>query len=173
MTVSSKQIPSNSVQSELDLGRAWYSAFILTLCFTFAYIDRYVLSLLVNPVKESLLLSDTQIGLIQGVAFSIFYVAATMPLARLSDTGNRPVIIGWCVAVWSLMTMLCGMASSFWQLMLARIGVGIGEAGLPPGSMTMMADSFDNKRLAKATSLFMLGPFIGGGLAFMGGWGAL
>lgn len=161
--------PSSLGQKEAGYARAWYTAALLTVCFTLAYIDRYVLSLLVNPVKESLSLSDTQIGLIQGVAFSVFYVAATLPLARLSDAGNRPLIISWCVAAWSFMTMICGMASSFWQLMLARIGVGVGEAGLPPGAMTMMADSFDSKRLAKATSLFMLGPFIGGGLAFLGG----
>lgn len=151
---------------------AWYMIVLLTLCFTLAYVDRHVLSLLVNPIKASLALSDTEIGLLQGVAFSIFFVAATLPLARLSDSRSRPLIIGWCVAAWSLMTMLCGTATSFWHLMLARIGVAVGEAGLPPASLTLMADSLDKKRLAIATSVFMLGPFLGGGLAFVAG-GAL
>lgn len=152
--------------------RAWYSTAILMICFTLAYVDRYVLSLLVNPVKESLQLSDTEIGIIQGVAFSLFFVIASLPLAKLSDRGDRPLIISWCIALWSLMTMLCGAATSFFQMMLTRIGVAVGEAGLPPGAMTMIADSFDQRRLARATSLFMLGPFLGGGLAFVGG-GAL
>jgi len=152
--------------------RAWYMIFVLTLCFTLAYVDRHVLSLLVNPIKVSLALSDTEIGLLQGVAFSIFFVAATLPLARLSDSRSRPLLIGWCVAAWSLMTMLCGAAGSFWHMMLARIGVAVGEAGLPPASLTLMADTFDKKRLAIATSVFMLGPFLGGGLAFIAG-GAL
>jgi MFS family permease len=150
----------------------WYMVFILTLSFTLAYVDRHVLSLLVNPIKISLGLSDTDIGMLQGVAFSIFFVAATLPLARLSDSRSRPAIIGWCVAAWSLMTMLCGATTSFWQMMSARIGVAIGEAGLPPASLTLMADTLDKKHLAIATSVFMLGPFLGGGLAFMAG-GAL
>ena len=152
--------------------KSWYMIFILTVCFTLAYVDRHVLSLLVNPIKGSLGLTDTEIGLLQGVAFSIFFVAATLPLARLSDSRSRPLIIGWCVAAWSLATMLCGAATTFWQMMLARIGVAVGEAGLPPASLTLMADSFDKKRLAIATSIFMLGPFLGGGLAFVAG-GAL
>lgn len=152
--------------------RTWYMIVVLTLSFTLAYVDRHVLSLLVNPIKESLGLTDTEIGLLQGVAFSIFFVAATLPLARLSDSRSRPLIIGWCVAGWSLMTMLCGAATGFWQMMLARIGVAVGEAGLPPASLTLMADSLDRRRLAIATSVFMLGPFLGGGLAFLAG-GAL
>lgn len=150
----------------------WYTAGLLTLSFTFSYADRHILSLLVNPVQTSLGLSDTKMGLIQGAAFSIFYVLAALPLARLSDTGNRPRILGWCVSVWSAMTMACGLAGSFFQLMIARIGVAIGEAGLPPGALTLMADTFDRSRLAKATSIFMLAPFLGGGLALSGG-GAL
>lgn len=150
----------------------WYTAGVLTLAFTLSYADRHLLSLLVNPVQSSLGLSDTQMGVVQGAAFSIFYVLAALPLARLSDTGNRPLILGCCISAWSAMTMLCGLAGSFAQLMIARIGVAIGEAGLPPGALTLMADTFDRRRLAKATSLFMLAPFLGGGLALVGG-GAL
>jgi MFS family permease len=149
-----------------------YTVALLTLAFTVSYADRHVLSLLVNPVQVSLQLSDTQMGLIQGAAFSIFYVLAALPLARLSDNYNRPRILGWCISLWSGMTMICGLTTSFWQLMVARIGVASGEAGLPPAALTLMADSFDRRRLARATSFFMLAPFLGGGLALIGG-GAL
>ena len=151
---------------------AWPIAMLLTVCFTMSYVDRQIISLLVGPIKESLGLTDTQMGLMQGVSFSLFYVAATLPLARLADRGSRPRIMGACIAVWSLATMLCGLASNFWQMLLARIGVAAGEAGLPPSALTTMADMFDPKRLARATSIFMLAPFVGGGIALLGG-GAL
>lgn len=150
----------------------WYAVGLLAACFTFSYIDRQILSLLVTPVKASLGLSDTQIGLLQGVSFSIFYVAAALPLARLADRRNRSHIMAGCVGVWSVMTMLCGMAGSFWHLMAARIGVAVGEAGLPPSALTLMADLFDRANLARATAIFMLAPFVGGGIALVGG-GAL
>ncbi|MBP7337121.1 MFS transporter, partial [Niveispirillum sp.] len=137
-----------------------------------SYIDRQVISLLVEPIKASLRLSDTQLGLMQGVSFSLFYVAATLPLAWLADRGNRPALMAGCVAGWSVMTMLCGAAGNFWQLLLARVGVAVGEAGLPGAALTVMADRFEPKRLARATSVFMLAPFMGGGLALLGG-GAL
>ncbi len=148
---------------------AWYATALLTLCFTLSYIDRQILSLLVTPIKASLKLSDSEIGVLQGVSFSIFYVAATLPLARLADRSHRPLIMTWCIAAWSLMTMLCGTAASFWQLMLARIGVAVGEAGLPPSALTLMADVHTPKGLARATSIFLLAPFVGGGIALMGG----
>lgn len=150
----------------------WLIAGLLTLSFTLSYIDRQVISLLVQPIKASLGLSDTQLGLLQGVSFSLFYVAATLPLAWLADRGNRPVIMAACVAGWSVMTMLCGAAMNFWHLLLVRAGIAIGEAGLPGAALTIMADRFDPHRLASATSVFMLAPFIGGGAALVGG-GAL
>jgi MFS family permease len=152
--------------------KAWLITALMTACFTLSYVDRHVIGLLIDPIKKSLSLSDTQIGLIQGISFSLFYVMATLPLARISDRGNRPRVISTCIAAWSLMTMACGMASSFWQLLLARVGVAVGEAGLPPAALTMMADLHDAKALARSTSLFMLAPFLGGGIALMGG-GAL
>jgi MFS family permease len=145
---------------------------LLTVCFTLSYADRHVLSLLVDPIKASLVLSDTQIGLIQGLSFSIFYVLATLPLARYIDRAHRPRVMSACIAIWCTATMLCGLATNFWQLLLTRIGVASSEAGLPPAALTMMADLNDAKGLARATSIFMLAPFLGGGIALMGG-GAL
>jgi MFS family permease len=157
-------------------------AALLGACWTLSYVDRNVLSLLVDPVKASLGLSDTQLGAVQGLSFSIFYVLAGLPLARLSDRGHRPRIMSACIAIWCSMTMLCGLVANFWQLLAVRIGVAASEAGLPPAALTMMADLEDPKRLARTTSIFMLAPFIGGGLALMAGgtlykvvqgWGAI
>lgn len=146
-----------------------YAVVLLTVCFTLAYVDRQILSLLVGPVKASLRLSDSQIGLVQGAAFSIFYVIASVPVARSVDAGNRPRILALCVAAWSVMTAACGLASSFVFLILARIGVAVGEAGLPPGSLAIFADFFSSKRIAKATTFFMISPYLGGGLALLVG----
>lgn len=145
---------------------------VILLAYIFSYIDRQVLSLLVEPIRGSLGLSDTQFGLMQGLSFSIFFVLATLPLARLADRGNRPRLIACCVGIWSVMTMACGLAGSFWQLLVARIGVAAAEAGLPPAALTLMADRFDRRTLARATSVVLIAPFIGGGIALLGG-GAL
>lgn len=150
----------------------WGLTLLLTLCFALSYVDRQVMSLLVTPIKASLGLSDSEIGLLQGISFSLFYVIAAVPLARLADRGDRSRIVAACVAIWSLMTVACGLAQGFWQLMLARIGLAVSEAGLPPAALTLMADTHDRPGLARATSLFMLSPFVGGGIALIGG-GAL
>jgi MFS family permease len=152
--------------------RSWAIATLLALCYTLSYFDRQTISILVAPIKRSLSLSDTQFGLIQGISFSIFYVAACLPLAWLSDRYRRSRVMSACVAWWSLMTMLCGLASNFWQLLLARIGLAGGESGLTPAALATLSERFDPRRLATATSMFMLAPFIGGGLA-LGGGGAL
>jgi MFS family permease len=149
----------------MAIRRVHFVTGLLTACFTLSYTDRHVLSLLVEPVKHSLGLSDTQVGLAQGLSFSIFYVIASIPLARLADHGNRPRIMSASVALWCVMTALTGAATSFWQLMVARIGLAASEAGLPPAALTMMTDLNDPRHLARANSFFMLSPFIGGGIA--------
>ena len=169
MAVAHAHVSSDTLVRATPYRHAWPVAMLLTTCFTLSYIDRQIISLLVQPIKDTLGLSDTQLGLLQGVSFSLFYVVATLPLARLADRRSRPKIMGWCIAAWSVMTMLCGFASHFWHLMLARIGVAVGEAGMPPAAMTMLADIFDPKSLARATAIFMLAPFIGGGIALFGG----
>ena len=145
---------------------------MLALCYTIAYLDRQVISLLIQPIQESLKISDTVFGLLHGVSFSLFYVAASLPLAWLADRTHAPRVMSACVAFWSAMTMACGFAGTFAQLMAARIGVAIGEAGLTPAALSTLADRFDRNRLATATSFFMLAPFLGGGLA-LGAGGAL
>ncbi|MFO1376556.1 MAG: MFS transporter [Steroidobacteraceae bacterium] len=149
--------------------QAWLAVVLVTVGFTLSYCDRHVLSLLVTPIKADLRISDTRMGLLQGLGFSAFYVIASLPLARIADRGHRPRVIAACMAFWSLMTMACGAAASFVQLLLTRIGIAAGEAGLPPAALTLMADTFDRRRLPRATAVFMLAPFIGGGLALLGG----
>lgn len=147
----------------------WAATGILSACFALSYIDRQVLSLLVPSIKAELDLNDGEIGLLQGISFSLFYVAASLPLAALADRRNRSRIAATCVAVWSVMTMLCGLAASFMQLLLARIGLAVAEAGLPPSALTLMNDLHNRHGLARATALFMLAPFVGGGIALTGG----
>jgi MFS family permease len=150
--------------------RAWAIATLVAFCYTLSYFDRQAISILVAPIKQSLRLSDTQFGLIQGISFSLFYVAACWPIAWCADRYRRSRVMSACVAGWSVMTMLCGLAHSFWQLLLARIGLAMGESGLTPAALATLAERFDSRRLATATSMFMLAPFVGGGLAlFCGG----
>jgi MFS family permease len=152
--------------------RALWIATLLVACYCLSYLDRQLISILVGPIKASLRLSDTKIGLLQGISFSLFYVAASLPLARIADQGNRTRLIAVCIVIWSFMTMFCGVATNFLLLLAARIGMASAEAGLPPAALTMMADMFDAKGLIRATSFFNVAPYIGGGIALLGG-GAL
>lgn len=150
----------------------WLVAILVAVCYALAYLDRQIISLLIRPIESSLHIRDTEFGLLNGVSFSLFYVAASYPLACLADRTRRSWVMSGSVAFWSAMTIACGCVASFPQLMIMRIGVAMGEAGLTPAALATLADRFDRRRLAVATSLFMLAPFAGGGLA-LGIGGAL
>lgn len=137
------------------------------LAYTNSFIDRQILSLLVEPIRNDLGISDTQISLLAGLAFSIFYTLMGVPLARLADQSHRRNIITVGIASWSVMTALCGAAQNFWQLFLARIGVGVGEATLSPAAFSMISDYFPKHRLARAISVYSMGVYFGAGLALM------
>lgn len=145
--------------------RSWLVAGLLAFCYTIGYLDRQVISLLIAPIQTALHIDDTRFGLLQGVSFSLFYVAATLPLAWLADRTRRSRVMSGCVAAWSVMTMACGFAGTFGQMMTARIGVAVGEAGLTPAALATLSDRFNRRQLATATSFYMLAPFIGGGFA--------
>lgn len=150
--------------------RSWLVAILLAVCYTLAYLDRQIISLLIEPIQRDLHINDTQFGLLQGISFSLFYVAASLPLAWLADRTRRSHVMSACVAFWSLMTMACGLAATFWQMMMARIGVAVGESGLTPAALATLSDRFGQRQLATATAFYMLAPFVGGGLALgMGG----
>ena len=146
-----------------------YVLFLLLLAHIVAFLDRQVLALMVDPVKQELALSDTQMGLLLGFAFALFYTAMGIPLGRLADRTNRTRLIAAGIALWSVMTALCGLAKSFSSLLLARIGVGVGEASLGPCAYSLIADLFPREERSRAVSLFALGPFIGAGVAFLVG----
>src|SRR5882762_10876713 len=111
---------------------AWYSVAVLMLMYVFSFIDRTTISLLVEPMKRDLQISDTQIGMLQGLAFALLYTFLGLPIARLSDRYSRRAIIAGGVFIWSITATLCGLARTATQLFIARIGVGVGEAALSP-----------------------------------------
>jgi MFS family permease len=144
---------------------------VLVVVYIFNFIDRQILAILAQSIKEELLLSDTQIGLLSGMAFGIFYATLGIPIARLADRSSRVNVIAVCLTIWSAMTALSGMAMNFWQLLIARIGVGIGEAGGSPPSHSLIADYFAPNKRSSALGVYALGIPIGilfGNLA--GGW---
>lgn len=130
---------------------------LLFLTYTLTTVDRAILNVLLQPIKQELLLSDTQAGFIVGIAFGLFFVVACIPLGVLSDRWNRRNIIGICILAWSGMTAFCGMAQNFWQMTLGRIGVAVGEAGAPPAAVALIADIFPESHRARAIALFYLG----------------
>ena len=147
----------------------WYATILLTLAYTFSFVDRQVLNLLVEPIKQDLSLTDTSISFLQGLAFVIPYVLMSVPVGRLVDKFNRIAVLVGGVLIWSITTFACGMASSYAQLLIARMGVGTGEAAVTPAAWSMLADYFPPDKLARPVSVFLMGPYLGGGLALIGG----
>jgi MFS family permease len=144
---------------------------VLLLAYIFNFIDRQIIGVLAIPIKAELQLSDTQLSLMGGIAFALFYSGIAIPVAWLADRKNRVNIIAFSVALWSAFTALCGLAQNFWQLFLARMGVGIGEAGGVAPSYALISDFFPKERRARALALFSLGIPIGSALGvFFGGW---
>jgi MFS family permease len=148
---------------------AWGVVALLSLGGIVSFIDRQVINLLVEPIKQDLGLSDSRISLLQGFAFALLYAGMSVPLGRIADTGNRTRIIAGGILLWSLATAACGTARTFWQLFLARTMVGIGEATLTPAGQSMLADYFPRHRLARAISVFTASTFLGTGIALLGG----
>ena len=128
----------------------WYVVVILLLAMVVSFIDRQVITLLVAPIRADLGISDTQMSLLMGFAFAIFYVTMGVPIARLADRYSRRTIIAAGIFLWSLATAACGLARSFLQLFTARVFVGVGEATLTPAAYSMIADYFPPERLGRA-----------------------
>ena len=145
----------------------WLVVFILMVAYVFSFVDRQILNLLVGPIRRDLGISDTQMSLLMGFSFAIFYTILGIPLGRLADSRSRRGLIVAGVVVWSFMTALCGLARSYWQLFLFRIGVGVGEATLSPAAYSMIADYFPPERRATAISVYSMGIYLGSGIAFL------
>lgn len=148
---------------------SWYVVGVLIFAYIVSFVDRLLLGLLVQPLKASFNISDTEVGLLAGVGFALFYSVMGIPLGRLADTGNRKwlVIIG--ASLWSLMTALTAFADSFLELLLLRIGVGVGEAALTPAAVSIIADYFTRDRVSKALGAYSIGVYVGAGMALVGG----
>lgn len=159
------QIPSRGSRA------AWYAVAILTLAYTISMVDRIILSLLVDPIQRDLHINDTQFGLLQGFAFVVLYAIGGIPIARIADHRSRRWVIAIGIVVWSVMTGCCSFAQRYWQLLLFRVGVGVGEAALSPAGTSMLADLFPKQKLAKAVAIYASGGTIGTSLAFaIGGY---
>lgn len=149
--------------------RAWYGVAIFTLALTFNAIDRQIMNLLVDPIKHDLAISDTQMSLLLGFSYAVFSAMAGIPIARLADVHSRRLIIAIGVIGWSTMTAACGLAQNYWQLFLARVGVGVGDACNAPATFSILADSFPRETLPTATSVISTGFMMGSGISLIVG----
>jgi MFS family permease len=146
---------------EVTSGYRRYALFLLLTIYIFNFIDRQVINILAEPIKNDLGLADWQLGLMSGFAFAIFYTVLGLPIARLAERNSRPLIISTALAAWSGFTALCGLAQNFTQLVLARIGVGVGEAGCTPAH-SLITDYVPKEKRASALAFYAMGTPIGG-----------
>ncbi|MBN7797388.1 spinster family MFS transporter [Parahaliea mediterranea] len=146
---------------------ACVTLFALVMANISSLLDRSIMSLLVDPIKRDLEISDVQFGLLHGLAFALLYSVMGVPIGRLVDKYNRMRIIASGISVWSIMTALCGMASSYITLFLARVGVGVGEATLNPAAYSLLSDSFPRQYIARAIGVFMMATYVGVGLSYI------
>lgn len=157
-----------------------YLLFIMLIGYSLNFLDRQIISILLEPIKQDLHLSDTMLGFLSGLSFALFYATLGIPIAALADRRSRRAIVSISMAVWSVMTAACGLAQNFVQLLLARFGVGVGEAGFTPATLSMIADYFPKEQRATAVAVtstgamlgVMLGLVIGGVVAQNWGWRA-
>jgi MFS family permease len=158
----------------------WYVLAVMTVVYALSIADRFSISTLIEPIRLELQLSDSGIAFLTGVALALFYVTIGIPIALLADRANRRNILAIALALWSAMTALCGLAQNYWQLLLARFGVGIGEAGGTPPATSILADKFPPEKRPMALTIFALGACLGawlgssiaGDVADHGGWRA-
>ncbi|MCW1936060.1 MFS transporter [Pseudomonas sp. MDMC_285] len=149
--------------------RAWTTVAILMVAYVLSFVDRQILNLLVEPIRRDLAINDTQMSLLMGLSFALFYTVCGIPLGRVADTRSRRGLIAVGILFWSAATAACGMAKLYWQFLLCRIGVGVGEAALSPAAYSLIADSFPAERRATAISVYSMGVYLGSGLAFLVG----
>lgn len=147
----------------------WYVTTILLIGYTFSFVDRQVLNLLVEPIRLDLGITDTQISFLQGFAFVITYVAMSIPIGRMVDKFNRVRIMIGGILVWSITTIACGLSGNYTQLLAARLGVGAGESTMTPAAWSVLADYFHPDNLARPISVYLMGPYLGAGIAMIAG----
>jgi MFS family permease len=161
--------PNTAVAETNDLRYAWYVVFVLMLCYTLSFVDRQILAFLVGPIKRDLHVTDTQIGLLGGPAFAIFYTFMGLFLGRLADKISRRNIVAVGVVFWSFMTATGALAKSYLGLFTSRVGVGVGEATLAPSAFSLISDYFPKEKLSTALSVYSMGILLGSGIALIVG----
>ena len=157
--------------AKFSTGYRNYALGVLLLGYIVNFVDRSILSILLEPIKQDLDLNDTQLGFLGGLAFALFYTTLGIPIAALADRWSRVKVLSIAIVVWSGMTAVCGLAANFWHLLIARIGVGVGEAGASPPSHSLISDYFPIEKRATALSIYALGIPIGSMIGYgLGGW---
>ena len=146
---------------------ARWALILLTATYTFSFIDRQIINLLVDPIRTDLSLSDSQVSFLQGLAFVLPYVILSIPLGRIVDRANRIWVLVVGILFWTISCVSCGLAKNFWQLGAARMGVGAGEASVTPASWSLLADYFPEDKRALPVSIFLMGPYLGAGLSLI------
>lgn len=164
-----RSIDAPAHPSGSGIAQRYWVLTVMTLVYAMNIADRFVLSTLIEPIKHEFQLSDSAVGFLTGVALALFYVTAGLPLGALADRVNRRNMIAWALAIWSLFTALCGLAQNFWMLLLARIGVGVGEAGGTPPSHSILADYFTPNERIVAMSIYAVGVCIGSAIGGVAG----
>jgi MFS family permease len=159
----------SAAAAEPSQWRTHYSLLILTLIIMSYSIDRQIIGTLLEPIKKEFLATDTQMGLLAGLWFAFFHAAASIPIARVADKGNRRNVLAACCILWSFMTALCGIAANYWHLVLARTGVAISEAGGTPTTLSMTVDYYPKEQRSLAISVLTTGAFIAPLFAVAGG----
>lgn len=168
------QTPTSVATDASSSAHGWRSHYTLALLlavYTMSFIDRNIMGILMQPIKEEFQVSDTAMGLLSGLTFALFYSALAVPFGRYADRANRRNVVAWCCAAWSVMTGLCGTATGYWSLALARVGVAVGEAGGTSPSIAMVADHYPPAQRGRAMGVYWLGPQLGILLGLtIGGW---
>jgi len=162
--------PTGADGKPLSPGYIRYAMWMLLIIYIFNFLDRQIVNILAVDIKRDLKINDTQFGLLAGLAFAFLYTFAGIPIARLAETKNRPIIMSISLFVWSLFTVVCGQAQNFWQFALARVGVGVGEAGGTPPAHSLISDYAPKEKRASALSFYSMGVPLGtlAGLVFGG-----
>lgn len=159
-------LSGGSVAGGASPARAYGMVAVLTLAYVVSFADRMLLAMLIDPVRESLGLTDTQISLMLGLAFVLFYTSLSLPLGKIADRHDRSLLLTLGILAWSAATAACGLATNIWQLFLARMGVGAGEASLAPASYSLISDYFPPERVGSAMAIYASGITLGSGTAF-------
>ncbi|MEQ1888011.1 MAG: MFS transporter [Alphaproteobacteria bacterium] len=176
--VAAARIPAHEPAVHYSKPYIRYVIGVLTVVYVFNFVDRQILSILMQPIKEEMQLSDTALGFLSGISFALFYATLGIPIARLADRSSRVTIISISLALWSFMTALCGLAQNFWQLLAARTLVAVGEAGSGPSSHSLIADYVPLETRSSALAIYstgipiglLFGFLIGGFLEDIYGW---